>query len=161
MKLSCIACRQKKIKCDRGEPCRYCLKAGAQCVPQTRAKVIRRLKKPADTEVLKRLKQLESIVSRLEGDGFTTSQSPTSHSPCSNRQIPQSCSSIADTLGYKRFSDRLQYTQPTPGEGRLVVKDGRTIYVTRGFWANLTNEVGLFLMRTNYSSDRVRLQCSL
>ena len=141
MKLSCVACRQKKIKCDRAEPCRHCVKAGTQCVPQTRAKVTRRLKKPADNQVLERLRQLESIVSRLEGDGSSSSQSPPPVTFSENQPPPHSTTSIADTLGSERFFDRLKYSQPSPSEGRLVSKGGKTTYVTGGFWANLTNEV--------------------
>ena len=152
MKLSCVACRQKKVKCDRGDPCKNCLKAGTHCVPQTRAKVTRRLKKPADTQVLERLKQLESIVSRLEGDGSNVSQSPPAQSPPLNQTVPISTPSIADTVGHDKLNGRLQSPLPPTTEGRLVVKDGKTTYVTGGFWANLTNEVWPPVRRLSHAS---------
>ena len=157
MKLSCVACRQKKIKCDRNQPCQHCSRAGVKCVPQTRAKVTRRLKKPADTQVLERLKQLESIVSRLEGDNSSSSQSPPDPSPQHTQTGPSSTSSIADTFGPESFADGQQPPQPPVGEGRLVVKDGKTTYVTGGFWANLTNEVGLRLRSSSLSSSKARI----
>ena len=145
MKLSCVVCRQKKIKCDREQPCGYCQKAGTTCVPQTRAKIKRRIKKPADTQVLERLKQLENIVSRLESDGSTQPQSPPEHGSNAYGSSPVSHTSpspsIADTLGSERFADRFSFFQPAAPEGRLVTVDGKTTYVTGGFWSNLTNEV--------------------
>ena len=152
MKLSCIACRQKKIKCDREDPCRHCVKAGTTCVPQTRAKVKRRMKKPADSAIVERLKQLESIVSRLEGDGSNASQSPPATSTTETSTTSQSTQSIADTLGAEKYADRLPAAGSASSQGRLVVKDGKTTYVTGGFWANLTNEVGFL-----HSLTRLRL----
>lgn len=39
---SCILCKQRKVRCDRGNPCSGCLRAGVDCVPGVRQPYKRR-----------------------------------------------------------------------------------------------------------------------
>lgn len=39
---SCVLCKQRKVRCDRGNPCTGCLKAGVDCVPGSRQPYKRR-----------------------------------------------------------------------------------------------------------------------
>ena len=34
---ACVYCRKRKSRCDRGQPCAVCVKAGVECVPSSRA----------------------------------------------------------------------------------------------------------------------------
>lgn len=39
---SCILCKQRKVRCDRGNPCSGCVRAGVDCVPGVRQPYKRR-----------------------------------------------------------------------------------------------------------------------
>ena len=148
MKLSCVACRQKKIKCNRETPCQYCAKAGIQCAPQTRARGTRRVRKPTDKSVVDRLKQLEGIVSKLESGQGSQTHSEGNGLPAQNSLLRLS---IVD--GLERKSSEHEQQTPHYGDGRLVVKDGRTTYVTTGFWINMTEEIAELLQESDDSED--------
>ncbi|RDW61401.1 hypothetical protein BP5796_11293 [Coleophoma crateriformis] len=68
--LSCTNCRQRKIKCDRTNPCRQCQAAGIECVTPTRVRAPRssRQSKIAarDSELLRRVNRLESLLSKSD-----------------------------------------------------------------------------------------------
>jgi hypothetical protein len=46
---SCLTCRQRKVKCDRSNPCSNCVKTGTQCsfIPPVRGKR-KRIKSPRE-----------------------------------------------------------------------------------------------------------------
>ncbi|KAI0865064.1 fungal-specific transcription factor domain-containing protein [Xylaria cubensis] len=62
--LSCTSCRARKLKCDRQDPCRNCVRSGSECVFPAR-KRIQRPRKTKNAELLQRLNRLESIVGRV------------------------------------------------------------------------------------------------
>lgn len=67
--LSCVSCRQRKVKCDRVYPCATCQKAGLECVFPSRVRVPRGRKtglKARDSELLTRIARLESLVSKVD-----------------------------------------------------------------------------------------------
>jgi hypothetical protein len=41
---SCGLCKKRKIRCDRANPCSACVRAGAECIPRSRAPYPRRRK---------------------------------------------------------------------------------------------------------------------
>ncbi|KAI1318606.1 hypothetical protein F5Y16DRAFT_391754 [Xylariaceae sp. FL0255] len=57
--VSCENCRKKKLKCDRGAPCSSCSIRGIACTGQPGPG-------SSDTQLLSRLKNLETAVSRLD-----------------------------------------------------------------------------------------------
>lgn len=59
--LACIACQQRKIKCDRKFPCANCLKACSQCIPASLVPRQRRRRFP-ERELLDRLRRYESLL---------------------------------------------------------------------------------------------------
>ncbi|KAI1329212.1 hypothetical protein F5Y16DRAFT_367028 [Xylariaceae sp. FL0255] len=61
--LACIACQQRKVRCDRQFPCNNCLKVGAKCVPATAAPRRRRRMFP-ERELLERLRKYEKLLHR-------------------------------------------------------------------------------------------------
>lgn len=119
---SCIACRKRKIRCDRNQPCAYCVKIRVQCVYPVQEKEARRL--PDDGDVLSRLKRIEKSLARLE---TSTLNDNLSH------PRPRSRDSPGDPLNLDGGD-----VQTTPGgSGRLVVEEGDTRYVNGSFWADL------------------------
>lgn len=45
--LSCLACRRKKVSCDRAQPCRRCISAGSPCIYRNEPGVPRPRKDPS------------------------------------------------------------------------------------------------------------------
>ena len=70
--LSCTHCRQRKIKCDKSNPCSGCKRSGSDCVSPKRMRVPRgrqgvRNSKSRDDELLRRIGKLEALVGKMGG----------------------------------------------------------------------------------------------
>jgi len=81
VRLSCEACRQRKVKCDKLSPCTSCVRLGFVCVPVERARLPRgRTRKPperaanTDKELADRVAKLEQLLRQVasERDGAST-----------------------------------------------------------------------------------------
>ena len=116
---SCIACRKRKIRCDRHHPCTYCTKIRVQCVYPTPEQ--RESRKLPDDDLLSRLERVESALVRLEttaaNDGTLVAQRP-SHETLVG--VPED-------------------VQSTPS-GRLVVEEGGTRYGEFSLMLHRTNQ---------------------
>lgn len=64
---SCVVCRQRKVKCDRQQPCSNCTRAGCACVyPTGRGRAPKRARRVvADAQLVDKLARLETIIQRL------------------------------------------------------------------------------------------------
>lgn len=76
--LSCNLCRRRKVKCDKGNPCSHCVRAGEVCVspapsgaPRGRQGGRRKL----DRELMDRLAKLENLVKNIEPENASRSPS--------------------------------------------------------------------------------------
>ncbi|RAH85819.1 Zn(II)2Cys6 transcription factor [Aspergillus japonicus CBS 114.51] len=68
--LSCTFCRQKKLRCDRLQPCSSCVKRGLECVYAGPALAASRRNPPASARHLsQRIRQLEELVTVLQKGG--------------------------------------------------------------------------------------------
>ena len=68
---SCVLCQQRKVKCDRNNPCAGCVKASVECVASIPAPPGRR-KRRADTDVQSNSRRYEGLLRGQE----TGAQSP-------------------------------------------------------------------------------------
>ena len=98
-----------------------------------------------------RLKQLEGIVSKLENGqgGQTIPEGTNSSSQDSLLRL-----SIVDGLERRRSAESEQQTSQH-ADGKLVVKDGKTTFVTTGFWVNMTEEIAELLQESDDSADEI------
>lgn len=62
---SCLACRRRKVRCTRQQPCMNCDMAGKQCVFSETTKKTRQRKPTAREEVQSRLARLERMVQAI------------------------------------------------------------------------------------------------
>lgn len=155
VRLSCEACRQRKVKCDKLSPCTSCVRLGFVCVPVERARLPRgRTRKPperaanTDKELADRVAKLEQLLRRVasERDG-----------------IPAPIPSSADTesrigattdpnSGLKRGLEtnaseveawRDQQSQPTTGFTMTLPHRPRpsTSYMASSFWEDIMQQV--------------------
>jgi hypothetical protein len=114
---SCVACRRRKIKCDREHPCRYCSKLSLECVYLD---VKPKEKEPITDDVGSRLERIEAMLKQLD--------SKLSHS---SSKLPSRSTSIVP-----EHPESLHHMFPT-ATGKLVSREGDERYVTPSFWTNL------------------------
>lgn len=94
VRLSCELCRQRKVKCDKLNPCTNCQRFGATCVPVERARLPRgrsgRVAKNApvqDTNLKERVSRLEELLRELteHDDGNITTQAGSNNQESSDQ----------------------------------------------------------------------------
>lgn len=76
---SCILCKQRKVRCDRGNPCSGCVRAGVDCVPGVRQPYKRR----------KRIHPRETDNSVPTGDFYSTTSRVVDSRPVQDDPRPQ------------------------------------------------------------------------
>ena len=112
---SCELCQRRKVRCDKGNPCSTCRRAGVKCEVSTRQRLPRGRnggRRKGDTDLKARIAKLENLVSNLSGDTAHNSNSPSS--------------------GLDHKCDEKPQREPS---------DGMSRYLGGSFWSNLTNEV--------------------
>ncbi|KAF2434745.1 hypothetical protein EJ08DRAFT_668209 [Tothia fuscella] len=152
---SCVTCRRRKVKCDKKPVCTNCVKAHIECVYPSPGRAPRRPRKPADMELIDRLKKLEGVVQMLgsqvqpENEKAETQEAleagkeaPETH----EQKIARACKELKELKKQKREQEggRKPSTTSTGLEnrfGRLVVDEGRSRYINPSFWASLSGEV--------------------
>lgn len=124
---SCIFCRQRKVRCDRQQPCSNCLRFELDCsYPAGRGRAKRR------PPLIDRLQRLEDTIMKLAGQ-VNTANTTDGASP-------------ATELG-SRHEFRREPNNSSPDAsidqqlGRLMIDDSKSYYVSNIMWANLGNEV--------------------
>jgi hypothetical protein len=130
--VSCIVCRQRKVKCDRVSPsCTNCSKGDSPCIYLAPLRTSRRKQvnehyldeASREAVLLQRLKKLEAMVAVLESKVETAAAISEPHS----------------TLNYSvAAADPSGISQPL---GTLVVKDGQRRYIRSSVWDILSEEV--------------------
>lgn len=131
--LSCVTCRQRKVKCNKENPCNHCQKAGIQCVFPSRVRVLR-VKQPGsksrDLELLRRISRLESLVNKIDAESLTechgenekvASKIPNASTPTS---VPGDGASLDEK--YASFIGQQETGRP---------------YLSGDFWTSLCGEV--------------------
>lgn len=132
--VSCDLCRRRKVKCDRGNPCSHCLRAGVDCVstilprPPRVRKVGRR---KTDGEILKRIAKLENLVQYLETEtGGTISAMPTANTGDDRPTSKATDSGEAN----ERHLKSSESNKSSP-------RDNLDRYLSTSFWVTLSDEV--------------------
>ncbi|KAL4738796.1 hypothetical protein BDV11DRAFT_170655 [Aspergillus similis] len=116
---SCTLCRQRKVKCDRQQPCSNCTRAETQCVfPPGLGRAPKRPRKAVEARLLAQLSRLESVVKRME------------------QQSPDATSSTAS----QSFPDRRD-SKIEQQFGRLVIDEMHSCYVSSIPWSQLGDEI--------------------
>lgn len=69
-KYSCVLCKERKIKCDRREPCSACAKAGVKCVFRAPEPPKRRKRRDSDVDEKKGEKKVKKYEEMLRRAGI-------------------------------------------------------------------------------------------
>ncbi|KAK5636833.1 hypothetical protein RRF57_012546 [Xylaria bambusicola] len=137
---SCILCRQRKVKCDRRQPCSNCVKAGSNCVhPPGAGRAAKRSRQAVDTKVLDRLSQLETTIKRLQQQAKDREASSHKASESVSGQYVSSIGAQAQES--KGAVDNGDQETEAAGLGRLVIEESQSRYVSNVMWADLTEEI--------------------
>ncbi|KAI1110835.1 fungal-specific transcription factor domain-containing protein [Nemania sp. NC0429] len=145
---SCVLCRQRKVKCDRRQPCSNCIRARASCVhPPGAGRAAKRPRQPVDTKVLDRLSQLETTIRRLQKQTKDREADP--HVASELVRTRENGGLVED--------DTPQPAETAPELGRLVVDESQSRYVSNVMWADLTESIeqlrGMFLDSNSRDDD--------
>ncbi|PYH39760.1 Zn(II)2Cys6 transcription factor [Aspergillus neoniger CBS 115656] len=102
--ISCTFCRQKKLRCDRLQPCSSCTKRGLGCVYAHPASAAPRRNGPAQPRQLtQRIRQLEDLVVALQkGETPQTVENPVHLAHKSDSSPAASPETVANSFGSLR-----------------------------------------------------------
>ena len=115
------------MKCDKKAPCSTCVKARAECIFPSAERARRRPKRLNDTDLLARLKRVESVVNGLGGALDEEEDEGEEEYPLDRPTLQfQGRNSHSHTK-----SLRGQNTDVAEDFGKLIVKDGRSQYVSK------------------------------
>ncbi|KAL3480930.1 hypothetical protein BJX99DRAFT_206306 [Aspergillus californicus] len=120
---SCTLCRQRKVKCDRQQPCQNCVRLDAQCVyPAGPGRAPKRPRKGVEARLLAQLSRLETVVEHMKEQS-------------SNAILSNAARSTARRLE--------PATEPGIEHqfGRLVIDDMQSCYVSTAPWTRLGDEI--------------------
>ncbi|KAJ5538102.1 hypothetical protein N7494_007581 [Penicillium frequentans] len=116
---SCVVCHNRKVKCDRKEPCSNCAKANVECLYRPpprprRRKRERDASENASQERDKSLRQMSPEPSRV--DQPVKRSSPTGDGP-------------------------FEAESKSNGSGRMIMKEGNSIYLDNTLWTSVSYEL--------------------
>ncbi|KAH8882003.1 hypothetical protein GQ53DRAFT_886358 [Thozetella sp. PMI_491] len=126
--LSCELCRDRKVKCDKLDPCTNCMSAGVACVPVQRLRLPRgrhvHHSAAVDQDLKRRIRRLEALISDA---------SPAGDSPTESIHIE----------GTSRYFTSVGRSGPQAPSG----PHNRALLLERpdDFWVDLAQEVRVFL----------------
>jgi hypothetical protein len=145
---SCVTCRRRKVRCNKENPCANCVRAGIECIFPGPGRAPRKSRKPADKELLERLRRLEGVVTSLGvevgGDGVVRDRDasrgvlggPLTGSPTQRKEdLPE------DPEDRERRLDEEKRLSVDKHLGRLVISEDRSRYVSNQFWASMGDEI--------------------
>ncbi|KAF2840997.1 hypothetical protein M501DRAFT_1010158 [Patellaria atrata CBS 101060] len=150
---SCVTCRKRKVKCDKKQPCTNCTRQHIECVYPSPGRAPRKPRKPADGELIERLRKLEGVVKSLglqvEEEQALAEEANRKLETTASRPNPEQCSLALEKA--KDIERREEFRRKTKEDthvngletrfGRLVVDEGRSRYINNSYWASLSNEV--------------------
>ncbi|KAL7905077.1 fungal-specific transcription factor domain-containing protein [Trichoderma velutinum] len=156
--VSCSSCRQRKLRCDRNEPCSNCTARNIDCIyaslPRGRGSFAHRENNNQRPEV--RLRKLERLL------GTIISQMP--ENQASGIAISSYNAGEANLLHGDQTSspaahermrgDLSQNDQHTVRPGRMMSSDDQTIYVSSVHWAAICNEIAC--LRENFDEQEAQ-----
>ncbi|OJJ47704.1 hypothetical protein ASPZODRAFT_131260 [Penicilliopsis zonata CBS 506.65] len=153
---SCVTCRRRKVRCNKRHPCSNCVKAGIECIFPGPGRAPRKSKRPADVELLSRLRRLEGVIEQLSGKNGVPADAASTNAlvtPATQQEPPATTSNESEE-GVSAETLRALCTNARNGDpkkparrdidkefGRLVIDEGRSRYVSNRLWASLGDEI--------------------
>lgn len=128
---SCLACQQRKVKCDGQRPCSTCIKHGVQCVAKPASAPRKRKAKEAGLttgkqDVLERIKKLEQSLEGQSEEGGLGIKIPSQTS--SGQSSPPRLNRVS---GLWATIEELKASESGKIGGQMVNEGGHSRYVEK------------------------------
>ncbi|KAF3029125.1 hypothetical protein E8E15_011096 [Penicillium rubens] len=142
VRLTCEACRQRKVKCDKLSPCTSCERLGLVCVPVERARLPRgRTRKPermvgSDKELSERVARLEKLLKRVANERDELQIVSTGPAP-SHPYTPHQSAAEASKASPDNPQGQSDYL---PGAAPPHLPRPSTVYVGSPFWEDIMQQ---------------------
>ena len=102
--LACVFCQQRKIKCDRRDPCSNCIKSRVECVPSSLNPRRRRRKFP-EQQLLERLRKYEDLLHQNNIAFEPVAKDPAKEKPSPNAEsVSDSDDDHTETIAIRSFT---------------------------------------------------------
>jgi hypothetical protein len=150
--LSCVTCRQRKVKCNKSNPCNHCTKVGIQCVFPNRVRVSRAKQtasKTRDVELLKRISRLESLVSKIGALDTMKVGHGENNSPSRRTSNITNLMSISSDVPSGNAQNRVDEKYAS----FVKKQETGTPYLSSEFWTSLCDEVDGLRHLLEHSTD--------
>ena len=137
---SCLLCKQRKVKCDRRDPCSNCTKARVDCIFRAPAPPRRRKKTISEANLISRLRQYEEM---LKGYGeeleATTEEHPSDSRDCNCdpdtdqlRIINSFRNNHGDYTSLAGTSHKIKpASRPNMTCGKMILENGKSRYLEK------------------------------
>lgn len=145
---SCIRCFEKKVKCDKLNPCSNCVKSKVDCVFRIPPAPRRRRKRAQEDLLIARLRKCEELlkskgidIDSPDTQAGTTSgpisrESPSQIQPSPLQFSPETANTNVSTQP-EVFDDR----KPSlPNKAQLIQDHGKARFIENNLWASLSDE---------------------
>jgi hypothetical protein len=144
--LSCLDCRQKKVKCDKTYPCKGCQHSGSECVFPLRK---RKARKPRsrNAEMILRLGRLEELLEKYEPNNPKTPSSQ--HVALFKEPIKPSETMIGDTVAQTTKQHLMDHSTIAYQTDLVSVNGSADRFISSEFWSNLGDRVRLIVLTSS------------
>ena len=137
---SCIRCFERKVKCDKQNPCTNCAKSQVECVFRVPPPPRRRKKRLQEDALLERLRKCEDL---LKSKGISVDGTPsTTESPdlaTDGSTVPPNDTTDDFAKAVSHFDVLPQF--PASKNGQLLVNQGKSRFIENNLWTSVANEV--------------------
>ncbi|KIX03892.1 uncharacterized protein Z518_07445 [Rhinocladiella mackenziei CBS 650.93] len=136
---SCIRCFERKVKCDKQNPCSNCVKSKVDCVFRIPPAPRRRKKRPQEELLLARLKKCEDLL-KSKGISIDSPDIPGPSSTSPTDTVPGASHNLPDAV--LRGSQAEFYASPdtTVKSGQLIVDHGKSRFIENNLWTSVSSE---------------------
>lgn len=140
---SCRRCFERKVRCDKLNPCSNCAKSNVECIFRVPPPPRRRRRRSPDAALLTRLKRYEEVLKRngidVEDDQSPAVSSTTSALSPSNASQHSNARSTARSYDLNKHPAFLQYQDSQAGQ--LLVDRGKSRFIENTLWVRASSEV--------------------
>ncbi|KAL6792195.1 hypothetical protein GGI42DRAFT_335569 [Trichoderma sp. SZMC 28013] len=154
--VSCSSCRQRKLRCDRNEPCSNCTTRNVDCIyaslPRGRGSFRENNSQRPEVRLRKLEQLIGTIVSQIpENQASSAAISSHNAGEANNLHGDRTSSSAAHK---EMRADLSQNDHHTVRPGRMMSSDDQTIYVSSVHWAAICNEIAY--LRENFDEQEAQ-----
>ncbi|KAK5046405.1 hypothetical protein LTR84_008207 [Exophiala bonariae] len=138
---SCIRCFERKVKCDKENPCSNCVKSRVECIFRTPPAPRRRKKRPQEEILLARLKQCEDLL-RSKGIEVDTPEASTQSGVPSGPASYDATVPSPDTgmTGQRPPTEVIFFPGANAKTGQLIVDQGKSRFIENNLWTSVSEE---------------------